>query len=105
MKSIKTKIELIGINPYVPVSEDVLSWLFIQAGKNKGPIPIRGIINGKPYIQTLVKYAGSWRLYINTTMLKDSPKRIGETVELTIEYDPVKRIMPVHPQLSKALDE
>ncbi|MES2411105.1 MAG: YdeI/OmpD-associated family protein [Bacteroidota bacterium] len=79
--------------------------LFKQAGKEKGPIPIKGIINGKPYIQTLVKYSGAWRLYINTTMLKNSPKLIGETIEITVEFDPIKRVVEQHPKLIKALKE
>jgi hypothetical protein len=56
--------------------------------RERGPIPIRGTLHGTPYQQTLVKYAGAWRLYINMVMLKNSPQRIGEVVEITIEHDP-----------------
>jgi hypothetical protein len=85
------KIDIIGINPFVFVPGDILALIFAQAGKSKGSIPIAGTINGKPYQQTLVRYSGEWRLYINTTMLSHSPKRIGETVELTIAHDPQSR--------------
>jgi hypothetical protein len=105
MKSLKAQIEIIGINPYVFLPDDVLEEIFKQAGKDKGPIPIKGIINGKPYIQTLVKYSGAWRLYINTTMLKNSPKRIGEVIDITVEFDSVKRIITQHPKLIKAFEE
>ena len=105
METIKAKIEIIGINPYILLPENVLISLFKQAGKDKGPIPIKGAINGKPYIQTLVKYSGAWRLYINTIMLKNSPKRIGEIIEITVEFDPVKRVVEQHPKLIKALKE
>lgn len=98
-------IEIIGINPYVQVPEDILSEIFRQAGKNKGAIPIRGAVNGRSYTQTLVRYAGAWRLYINTLMLKNSPKRIGEFIEITVEYDPVERTIGIHPKLQKALSE
>ena len=99
------QIEIIGINPFVHVPEAILQAIFEQAGKDKGPIPIKGTINGKPYTQTLVKYSGAWRLYINTVMLKNSPKRIGETVELTAAFDPAERVVPKHPKLEKALEE
>jgi len=73
------------------------------AGKEKGHIPICGTVNGNPYTQTLVKFRGAWRLYVNTTMLKDSPRRIGEIVRLTVEFDPADRTVKIHPKLSKAL--
>ncbi len=65
MNSFKAKIEIIGINPFVFLPARVLKAIFIQAGKEKGPIPVRGTIDGHPYIQTLVMYSGAWRLYIN----------------------------------------
>ena len=101
----KAVIEIIGINPYVLVPNDILDKIFTQAGKSKGHIPISGTVNGVPYKQTLLRYSGLWRLYINTTMLKDSPKRIGETIELTIEYDPSDRTITPHPKLVEALEQ
>lgn len=65
----KAEIKIIGINPYVLVPGPILQKIFKQAGRDKGPIPIKGTINKKPYRQTLVKYSGAWRLYINTTMI------------------------------------
>ncbi len=102
MHSFKSTIEIIGINPFVFVPGRILKALFAKAGKDKGHIPIKGSINGKPYTQTLVKYSGDWRLYINTTMLEDSPKRIGEVITITIDYDPAERIIAPHPKLIKA---
>jgi hypothetical protein len=84
-------IEIIGINPFVFVPHYILQDVFKQAGKEVGHIPINGTINGKQYKQTLVKYSGEWRLYINTSMLKNSPKRIGETIEITVGFDPESR--------------
>jgi len=82
-----------------------LNEIFKQAGKNKGHIPVYGTINGKAFKQTLVRYSGSWRLYINTTMLKHSPKKIGETVKIAIAFDPTDRTIEAHPKLVKALEE
>ncbi|MEO6734679.1 MAG: YdeI/OmpD-associated family protein [Ferruginibacter sp.] len=101
----KAEIKIIGINPYVVVPDDILEKVFKQAEKNKGSIPIKGTVNGKDYKQTLVKYSGAWRLYINTTMLKDSPKRIGEIVAVSVAFDPEKRIVTPHPKFVKALKE
>lgn len=101
--SFHASIEIIGINPYVQVPETILAGIFIQAGKSKGHIPVAGTVNGLLYQQTLLKYSGLWRLYINTLMLKNSPKRIGETIELTIEFDPRDRTIKPHPKLTEAL--
>src|SRR5690606_18298578 len=38
-------------------------------------------------------------------MLKDSPKRIGETVALKIGYDPTDRSIRPHPKLVEALSQ
>ena len=105
MHKFKAEIQLIGVNPYVFVPPEVLSDIFKQAQKDKGAIPIRGTINGSPYKQTLVRFRGDWRLYINMIMLKNSPKRIGEIVELSLEFDPVKRVIEPHPTFLKALKE
>ena len=105
MNRFKAELQIIGVNPYVFVPAEVLSEIFIQAQKDKGTIPIRGTVNKKPYKQTLVRFKGEWRLYINLKMLTNSPKRIGETIEITIEFDPVKRVIKPHPKLVKALKE
>ncbi len=101
--SFHATLEIIGINPYVQVPEIILTEIFSQAGKSKGHIPVAGTVNGLSYQQTLLKYSGLWRLYINTLMLKNSPKRIGETIEVTIEFDPRDRTIKPHPKLTEAL--
>lgn len=101
----KASIEIIGINPFVFVPPAILENLFEQAGKSKGFIPVCGTLNKKAYKQTLVKFKGEWRLYINTTMLKNSPKRIGALIELTIAYDPVSRVIPMPAKFKDALEE
>ena len=105
VQKFKARIELIGINPFVFVPGEILKEIFRQSGKDKGHIPVRGSVNRKSYKQTLVKYSGGWRLYINTTMLKDSPKRIGEIIEVTIQHDPEDRTIQPHPAFAKALSE
>lgn len=105
MNHFTAQLEIIGINPFVSVPENVLNSVMFAAGKNKGPIPIKGTINGIEFQQTLVKYQGAWRLYVNTSMLKNSPKRIGELVQLTIVFDSSDRSLSPHPKLLSALGQ
>ncbi|PIF02255.1 MAG: hypothetical protein CR996_00760 [Draconibacterium sp.] len=99
----KTTLDIIHGNPFVYLPDEILGHLFLQSGKSKGHIPVKGTVNGKPFQQTLVKYSGDWRLYINMKMLKDSPRRIGEKIEVEIEFDPSNRSIKPHPKLIKAL--
>jgi len=104
MYKFRAEIEIIGINPFVFVPKNILQEIFKLAGKDKGPIPVNGTINDKFYRQTLVKYSGEWRLYINTIMLKNSPKRIGEAVDITINFDPESRAITPPEIFLKALN-
>lgn len=99
----KAAINIIGINPFVFVPPKILKEIFKQAGRDKGPIPIKGAINDNAYKQTLVRYSNEWRLYINTTMLKNSPKRIGEKIEVSISFDNESREIEMPAGFAKAL--
>jgi uncharacterized protein YdeI (YjbR/CyaY-like superfamily) len=99
----KATINIIGINPFVFVPPKVLNQIFKQAGRDKGPIPIKGTINDNAYRQTLVRYSNEWRLYINTAMLKNSPKRIGEKVEVSISFDNESREIEIPTAFANAL--
>lgn len=103
MDRFKATLKIIIGNPFVYLPTEILENIFLQAGKRKGHIPVKGMINGKPFQQTLVKYSGDWRLYINMVMLKNSPKRIGEEIQVEIEFDPSDRTIEPHPKWSKAL--
>ncbi|GAA5101037.1 YdeI/OmpD-associated family protein [Chryseobacterium ginsengisoli] len=100
-----TKLEIIGINPFIFIPSEILDEIFEKSGKNKSPIPVKGTVNGKEFRQTLMKYSGEWRLYVNLTMLKNSPKRIGEIIEIFVEFDDSDRAITIHPQLEKAINE
>src|SRR5262245_57771936 len=91
MVKFKGKIYKIGINPVVDPPEKVLKKIFEQAGRSSGPITVRGLLNGTKFIQTLVKYGGVWRLYINGPMLKKSGSALGDTVNIELEFDPTPR--------------
>lgn len=102
MQRFSAEIYKIGINPVVDPPDDVLNAIFEQAAKDKGPIPIRGVLNGAPFIQTLVRYAGAWRLYINGPMLKDSGLAVGDIARVEIEFDARPREVPMPPKLQAA---
>ena len=103
MKTFTTTIQIIGINPYVLLPPAVLDYLLKQFGKQKGQVPVRLSINKTDFIQTLVRYAGEWRLYLNGPMRKTAGKDVGDEITISIEYDPSERETPVHPKLQQAL--
>jgi Bacteriocin-protection, YdeI or OmpD-Associated/Domain of unknown function (DUF1905) len=103
--SFNAKIQIIGVNPYVLLPDTVLKNIFKTAGKDKSPVPVKGLIEGNAYKQTLVKFSGKWRLYINGPMLKASKKSVGDLINLTIAFDPAERKETIHPTLAKALNE
>ncbi|MEP7197323.1 MAG: YdeI/OmpD-associated family protein [Saprospiraceae bacterium] len=105
MDSFTAKIEIIGVNPFVFLPQKVLNSIFKQAEKSKGAIPIHGTIDGHPFQQTLVRYSGFWRLYINTPMLKACQKKLGDKVKLEIEFDSKERMVPIEPKFKTALEQ
>lgn len=105
MKSFSAKIQVIGINPYVLIPATILEYIFQRAGRDKGAIPIKLKIGGETFIQNLVKYSGKWRLYLNGPMRKAARKNVGDTIDIKIDYDPVKRTTLIHPRLRSALRE
>jgi hypothetical protein len=103
MPAFSQQIYKLGINPVVDPPNDALAVIFAQAGRTAGPIPVRGLINGAEFMQTLVKYAGKWRLYVNGEMLEASGLNVGDTASIEIEYDPRPRRFPVPAGLRRAL--
>lgn len=105
MKRFTAIIHIIGVNPFVLIPENVLNHIFKTAKKIKGPIPVKGTINTKPFIQTLVRYSGEWRLYVNGPMLKTASAKVGDRVAIELAYDPAERVVPMHPKFKRALND
>ncbi|WP_284653091.1 YdeI/OmpD-associated family protein [Flavobacterium terrisoli] len=101
--SFSAQIEIIGINPFVFLPEEVLQMVFGQAKKDKGKIPVTMTIDGHSFTQTLIKYSGHWRLYLNTPMRKAASKDVGDTAVFTVAYDSKPREITMHPKLVAAL--
>ncbi|MFN8611763.1 MAG: hypothetical protein U0931_29735 [Vulcanimicrobiota bacterium] len=104
MEVFRAELRIIGVNPYVSVPEEILKRILMDAGRDRGNIPIRGELQGLPYKQTLVRFAGEWRLYVNNKMLKNSPEHVGKVIELSVDFDPQDRSLPLHPKLASALE-
>lgn len=98
-------IAIIGINPYVVPPEKVLALLFDKAGKKTSPIPVKILINGKTFKQHLVRYQGSWRLYLNGPMRTLAGRETGDSISLHIDFDPISRTTKMPPTLQKALKD
>ena len=105
MKSFSSEIFKIGINPYVLLPDDILNYLFKKSGKEKGHIPVYLIIKEQKFIQHLVKYAGKWRLYLNTPMRKTAGKDVGDVIKINIDYDREERTVPMHKKFEEALNK
>jgi len=105
MNSFSAKIQIIGVNPYVLLPAKVLNDLFKQAGKEKGPIQVKGKLNENKFTQTLVKFSGKWRLYLNTPMRKAAAIDVGDIAKVEIEFDPKPRIIPMHSKLGEAFNK
>ena len=96
MNKFSSTILIINGNPYVRPSDKILSVIFRRAGKDTGPIPVRGQLNGTDFQQSLVRYQGDWRLYINGAMAKKGGLQfsgsiaaiVGRKVKLSLEFDP-----------------
>src|SRR5512142_1578766 len=104
MPAFRARIEILGVNPFVPVPAAVLGAIFARAGRDRGPIPVRGTLDGAPFQQTLVRYAGAWRLYTNLAMLKAAGSlAVGDIAAVTLEVDPRPRTWPMPRALARAL--
>jgi hypothetical protein len=103
MPAFSATIRLLGVNPYVAVPARERKRIFKAAGRETGPIAVRGRIDATPFRQTFVKYQGEWRLYLNTPVRRAAGKDVGDRVAVEVEFDPAPRKEPVPPALKRAL--
>ncbi|MNS89883.1 hypothetical protein D3C72_1239100 [compost metagenome] len=105
MKSFSAEILKTGINPYVEVPDKVVQTVLKQAGREKGPVPVRGSLGGKPFKHTLLKFQGKWTLYLNAGMRVAAGIDVGDIAKVRMEYDPQSRVESIHPGLRSALEK
>lgn len=105
MISFSGKVIKLDINPCVDMPGKILKVLFKQSGKSKGPITVRGKLNGAKFLQTLVRYRGKWRMYLNTQMRNASGTDVGDKVKIEIEFDPSPREVLMRSEFNQALSK
>lgn len=113
MLKFTSEIKIINGNPYVRPPDKILQQLFIQAGKDKSPITVKGEINGAKFKQSLVRYQGDWRLYVNIIMAKAAhigfkksiSEIVGTNVDFEIEYDNSPPTFKMLPFIKEVLDK
>jgi hypothetical protein len=105
MYTFSAKVGKIDINPYVQVPDDILLKLQQDAEKEKGPIPVKGTLQGKPFFANVVKFRGMWRLYLNTPMRQAAKVEVGDKVMVGMQFDSDPRIVPVPREFMKALSK
>lgn len=103
MNEFTARVQIIGINPFVRVPSVTVDELLRQHGRQKGPVPVKGSLNGTPFKQTVVKSRGVWRLYLNAEMRRQAGVKVGDTVYVELDVDLDPREVPMHPVLVKAL--
>jgi hypothetical protein len=95
----RARIEINGINPYVPVRATQAARL--KAGWRK-PMPVRITVNGEPAaapwrINMMPAGDGSFFLYLHEQVREASATNVGDVVSVTIEFDEAYRGGPADP--------
>ena len=105
MRTFTAQVRKIDINPYVQVPDDILLKLQQAAKKAKGPIPVKGMLQGKPFLANVVRYRGVWRLYLNTPMRRAANVDVGDQVTIGLQFDDAPRKVPAPRKFTRALSK
>ena len=99
--SFETRVYKEGINYLAEADENVISYF-----NPKGYVPVRGTVKNHHYKATLVpRKAGKCVLFLNQEIRNAAGIKEGELVEITLEYDPESRELPVPLDLEDALSQ
>jgi hypothetical protein len=96
---------MVDINPYVRVPVPIVRKLHQDSGKARGPIPVTGKLQGKPFSATVVRFRGLWRLYLNIPMRRAASVDVGDKVTVEVRLDPTSRIEPSPRKFTLALSK
>jgi hypothetical protein len=105
MQRFSAKVGKIDINPYVEVPDDILQKLQQDAKKERGPLPVKGTLQGKPFSTTVVKFRGMWRLYLNTPMRQAANVDVGDQVTISVQFDKTPPKVPMSRKFALALSK
>jgi hypothetical protein len=103
MSTFSARIQIIDINPYVKVPDPVVRKLLRDIKKAAGPIPVKGKLNGQPFVATVVKFRGLWRLYVNTPMRRAANLEVGDRADVELQVDKSTRKVPFPRKFTLAL--
>ena len=105
MQTFSAKVRKVDINPYVQLPDAILQKLQQDAKKEKGPIPVRGTLQDKPFSATVVRFRGMWRLYLNTPMRQAANVEVGDQVTIGLQFDSTPRTVAAPPKFTLALSK
>lgn len=91
------------LNPCVEVPQEIVDKLQAQAGKEKGPVQVKCELKKTWYPANVVKYKGTWRLYLHGIMRRETGINVGDTISVVLQYDPAPRMPPVPKAFRAAL--
>lgn len=103
--SFAATVHKLGINPCVDIPEKIIGELLHQAGKESGPLPVRGDLNGAKFQTTAVKFRDKWRLYLNAQMRTRSGVETGDRAEVKLAFDPSPPEDEMLEKLERALSQ
>jgi hypothetical protein len=91
-------IKILGVNPYVLVSAARAAAL---RPRWRRPMPVLARINGLPQnpwrINMMPTGKGSFYLYLHGSVRKESDTKVGDKVEVEVQFDSEYRNGPMHP--------
>ena len=94
----RARIEIRGINPYVPVNASRAARLTADW---RGPMPVLVQINGEPEpphrINLMPAGDGSFFLYLDATVRKASATKVGDVVRVGLDFNADYRGGPADP--------
>jgi hypothetical protein len=106
IEEFSAEIHKLGINPFVDVPVEIVTSLLQEANKKSTPVQVKVTLNGKGLFETSVlKYQGSYILYLNMQMRKEAGVGFGDSVCVTLKYDSKLRMPPMPEQLEEALSK
>ncbi len=97
----RATIKIIGVNPYVLVSEKQAQ---VLKGGWRRPMPVLVRINGQPdhpwRINMMPRGDGNFNLYLHGDVRKASRTKVGDAVIVSLRFDTAYRGGPMHPMPS-----
>jgi hypothetical protein len=95
---IRSRIDIIGVNPYVIVDVGEAS----QLRKDwRGPMPVRFWVNRRPDMTWRINLMpvgdGRFRLYLNGDIRRESKLKVGDVPVIEARFDEEYRGGPLHP--------